>query len=345
MVAAAAAGLATAGAAIGLYQWYQSGAARESLPAPAGEQRYLIFGKSGWIGNKLIALLEAEGKEYYLASCRTFNRESVAAELDKYQPTHVLNAAGVTGRPNVDWCESNQAEALRSNIIGTLNVSDLCEARGIHCTLYATGCIYEYDDAHAMRSGVGFTEEDKPNFDGSFYSKTKAYLEDMLRSYSTTLILRLRMPISDDLAPRNFVTKIVRYDKVIDIPNSMTVLHDLLPLSLKMAAAGKIGVFNFCNPGAISHNEVLELYKALIDPNFHYENFTIAEQDKILKARRSNNELDSAKLDSAATDVGVVVPEIHEAMKQCFARMRVGLEKQYGPNYYKYLPKKLSESK
>jgi 3,5-epimerase/4-reductase len=131
-----------------------------------------------------------------------------------------------------------------------MNVSDLCAARGIHCTLFATGCIYEYDQSHPMNSGKGFTEEDKPNFDGSFYSKTKAYLEDMLKSYKTTLVLRLRMPISDDLAvrllsfasallprrrsvrpqPRNFVTKIVRYDKVINVPNSMTVLTDMLPV-------------------------------------------------------------------------------------------------------------------
>lgn len=69
----------------------------------------------------------------------------------------------------------------------------------------------------------------------SFYSKTKAYMEDMLKSYANVLILRVRMPISDDLNPRNFVTKIIKYDKVVDVPNSMTVLHDLLPVSLVMA--------------------------------------------------------------------------------------------------------------
>ena len=64
---------------------------------------YLIFGKNGWIGGKLIELLKAQGKTFFLADSRTENRESVAAELDKYRPTHVLNASGVTGRPNVDW--------------------------------------------------------------------------------------------------------------------------------------------------------------------------------------------------------------------------------------------------
>jgi len=39
---------------------------------------------------------------------------------------------------------------------------------------FATGCIFEYDAAHPEGSGIGFKEEDKPNFTGSFYSKTKA---------------------------------------------------------------------------------------------------------------------------------------------------------------------------
>ena len=99
------------------------------------------------------------GKDLFLAENRMQNRESVAAELDKIKPTHVLHAAGVTGRPNVDWCEDHKAETVQANVIGTLNLSDLCEERGIHCTVFATGCIFEYDDAHPLGSGKGFTEE------------------------------------------------------------------------------------------------------------------------------------------------------------------------------------------
>ncbi len=81
----------------------------------------------------------------------------------------------------------------------------------------------------------------------------------MLKNYATTCVLRVRMPISDDLNPRNFITKIVKYEKVVNIPNSMTVLTDLLPVSLIMSERGLTGIYNFCNPGAISHNEVLAL--------------------------------------------------------------------------------------
>lgn len=132
------------------------------------------------------------------------------------------------------------------------------------------------------------------------------------------------MPISDDLSHRNFVTKIVKYDRVVNIPNSMTTLTDMLPVSLVMAERRLTGVYNFCNPGAISHNEVLDLYKKHIDPSYTYSNFSVEEQAKILKAGRSNNTLTHDKLVSALPDV--VIPEIHEAMENVFKRMRVNLE-------------------
>jgi hypothetical protein len=132
------------------------------------------------------------------------------------------------------------------------------------------------------------------------------------------------MPISDDLSHRNFVTKIVKYDRVVNIPNSMTTLTDMLPVSLVMAERRLTGVYNFCNPGAISHNEVLDLYKKHIDPSYTYTNFSVEEQAKILKAGRSNNTLTHDKLVSALPDV--VIPEIHEAMENVFKRMRVNLE-------------------
>merc|ERR1712100_854319 len=126
-----------------------------------------------------------------------------------------------------------------------------------------------------MGSGKGFTEEDSPNFDKSWYSKTKAMVETMMKPYTNVLILRVRMPISDDLHPRNFITKITKYERVVDIPNSMTVLHDLLPISLDMTRKQLKGVFNFTNPGAISHNEILTLYKKYVDPNFQWKNFSL----------------------------------------------------------------------
>jgi len=144
----------------------------------------------------------------------------------------------------------------------------------------------------------------------------------------TLLVLRLRMPISDDLSPRSFVTKICKYRKVVDIPNSMSVLYDLLPLALRMSEARLTGRYNFTNPGTISHGQVLKMYQSKIDPSFWWEHFTEEEQAAVLKAPRSNNELDTSKLQDAADTLGVPLPGIVPAFEACFDRMAAGLREQ-----------------
>uniref|UniRef100_A0A7S4AAM3 RmlD-like substrate binding domain-containing protein n=1 Tax=Pseudo-nitzschia australis TaxID=44445 RepID=A0A7S4AAM3_9STRA len=302
-------------------------------------KRVLVFGgKTGWIGGLMVNMCKEQGIEVFAAESRLQNRESVAKELDEIKPTHVLNAAGITGRPNIDWCEKNKPETIRTNVIGTLNLADLCMERGIHCCVYATGCIFVYDEKHAEGSGVGFTEEDAPNFYGSFYSETKAYMEPMLKHYPNCLILRVRMPISDDLIHRSFVTKIVKYERVVNIPNSMTILSEMLPASLAMAKKGLTGVYNFTNPGVISHNEVLDLYTKYIDPTYTYKNFTVEDQAKVIAAPRSNNLLDTTKLLRDMPE-GVVINDIKTAYELCFQRMKVNLEKEFGGPVPESLPK------
>jgi 3,5-epimerase/4-reductase len=248
----------------------------------------------------------------------------MCSELDDEKPTFVINAAGLTGRPNVDWCEDHKAEVIRVNVIGTMSLMDLTHARGIHLTNFATGCIYSYDDEHEI-GGVRFKEDDPANFFGSFYSRSKAMVESMaLEAYDNLLMLRLRMPISDDLHHRSFVTKISKYAKVVDIPNSMSILHDLLPIAMTMTERRLTGKYNFTNPGAISHNEILALYKEYIDPTFWWDNFTEAEQNAILKSGRSNNTLDTDKLEEALPDIRV--PPVREAIVGVFQRMRENLK-------------------
>ncbi|CAN1301626.1 Trifunctional UDP-glucose 4,6-dehydratase/UDP-4-keto-6-deoxy-D-glucose 3,5-epimerase/UDP-4-keto-L-rhamnose-reductase RHM1 [Linum perenne] len=244
--------------------------------------KFLIYGRTGWIGGLLGKLCEKQGIQFEYGKGRLEDRSSLLADILNVKPTHVFNAAGVTGRPNVDWCESHKTETIRANVAGTLTLADVCREQNLLMMNYATGCIFEYDAAHKQGSGIGFKEEDKPNFTGSFYSKTKAMVEELLKEYDNVCTLRVRMPISSDLNnPRNFITKISRYSKVVNIPNSMTVLDELLPISIEMAKRNLRGSWNFTNPGAVSHNEILEMYKKYIDPKFTWANFTLEEQAKL----------------------------------------------------------------
>ena len=130
------------------------------------------------------------------------------------------------------------------------------------------------------------------------------------------------MPLSTEWHPRNLIVKLSKYKKIINTPNSMTILEDLLPVAIDMTLSGRRGVYNFVNPGTISHNQLMNLYKQYIDPSFSYENFSIEEQNSILKSKRSNNELDTRKLLNEYPDI----PHIQDAIHNLFIKMKGQLD-------------------
>jgi dTDP-4-dehydrorhamnose reductase len=280
--------------------------------------KVLIYGSTGWIGGQLVKMLKEKNITIIESKVRLENYTNISSELDNIKPTHVLLAAGLTGTPNIDWCEDNKEYVTSVNVIGTSVLGDECRKRGIHLTYLGTGCIYEYDENHTIENEIGFKEEDIPNFSKSFYSKTKIITENILKLMNNVLILRIRMPLSDDLHPRNFITKIIKYSKVINIPNSMTVLNDLLPVVIDMLINKKIGIYNFTNPGLISHNEILTLYKKYIDPEFQWQNFDLNEFSTVTKAGRSNNCLDSSKLCGEYPEI----EHISKSIVKLFERMQ-----------------------
>ena len=211
---------------------------------------------------------------------------------------------------------------MKDNLFSPIALAELCKQRNIHFTYLGTGCIFEYDEQHLFGdTTTGFVESDLPNFVGSSYSIVKGYTDRMMQlMYSeTALNARIRMPITDELdSPRNFITKIINYPKVCSIPNSMTVLDELLPVLINLALRGQVGTVNLTNPGIISHNEILSMYKEIVDPEFTWTNFTIEEQNQILASKRSNNCLDTTKLVSLCPNV---LP-IQESVRNAILRMK-----------------------
>ena len=288
----------------------------------------LVFGARGWIGAQMARLMSARGWRVVAAKSRMENYADVRQELDDVRPDIVVIAAGLTGRPNIDSLEACKAETTIVNVAGTVLLASECALRGIYVATFATGCIYEYDDAHAV-GGPGFTEDDAPNFTGSYYSRTKIAAEMATRELPGHLLLRVRMPISCDGSPRCFVTKIARYARVVDVPNSVTVLADLLPVAVDLIASRTTGVFNFVNPGPVSHAEILEAYKAIVDPGFTYSVMDMATHDTVVVARRSNNCLDSTKLQRASPCVRI--PNALDSIKRLFEAMKPKLRYQHLP--------------
>ncbi len=288
----------------------------------------LLYGGSGWIGTQIQDLLEEEGTRFVLGTARTDNQGEVTEELAKTEPSLVVAAFGRThgvhdgcSYDTIDFLEQpgRLADNLRDNLEGPVGLAALCHARHIPCAQIATGCIYEAADLASIAdpSVPGFTEDDPANFVGSSYSTVKAGTDRLLRLFPNVLFFRIRMPITHSMHPRSFLSKIVKYSRISSVANSMSVLDGpggLLRLFLAMAQRGYTGCFNGTNPGVLSHNEILALYRDKVDPAFTWKNFSIAEQNAILAARRSNNRLCSARLAEAAQQLGLPLPSLRDAV-------------------------------
>jgi hypothetical protein len=94
----------------------------------------------------------------------------------------------------------------------------------------------------------------------------------------------------------------------------MSVLTELLPVMINMALEGQTGTINLTNPGLVSHNEILEMYKEIVDPSFQWDNFSIEEQNTILLSKRSNNFLDTTKLEALYPSVKNIKDSIRDIL-------------------------------
>lgn len=250
--------------------------------------KYLIFG-NGYVGNKFKSHF---GGQAALSAARISEKQDVINEISKCNPEWIINCIGKTGRPNIDWCEEHREETIFGNVIIPNIIADACETTGKKMLHIGSGCIYQGDN-----KGTGFSEEDRQNFFGSLYSRTKAISESWLKP-RPVLQLRFRMPVDYDLSnERNLVHKLIRYRRIISERNSITVLEDLIAASETLMNRGLSGIYNATNPGHITHAEILDLYKRIVDPKFTYELISYEELRKTLKADRSNCVLNTEKIE------------------------------------------------
>ena len=287
--------------------------------------KFLVYGVNGWIGSKVFNLLKEQNIEVIKGNSRVNNVVELEDEIKNVVPTHVISLIGRThGTHNnieyttIDYLEQpgRLVENIRDNLYSPMDLSLLSKKYNFHFTYLGTGCIFEFDNIHPYGQEInGFNESSLPNFFGSSYSIVKGYTDQLMHFFEDSVLnVRIRMPITDEFNKRNFITKISTYNKVCSVPNSMTVLNELLPIMIDMAQKKVCGTVNLTNPGLITHNEILEMYKEIVDSDFTWENFTIEEQNKILAGGRSNNYLDTNKLESLYPNVKNIKESVREIL-------------------------------
>lgn len=269
--------------------------------------RVMLFGGRGYLGEHFHRIYP----DAIVPVADISDRNAVASLLEKHRPDVVINCAGKTGRPNVDWCETHQSETLRANVTGVLVLLEECLNRGLYLVHLGSGCIYTGDN-----QGHGWAEDAPANFTGSFYSRTKAWSDHILQSFPV-LNLRLRMPFDDTTNERNLIMKLRKYRRVLTERNSLTCLPDLMRVAKTLIERRAVGTFNVVNPGAISPFEVMMHYRQIVDATHWFEPLPLEQMGEVAQTGRSNCLLNGNKLRAA----GLTLPPVEEAVMGCLRRL------------------------
>jgi len=303
------------------------------------------------MGQAFARELQARGRAYRLLSRHEVDYtrfDRLLALLRSAQPEFLINAAGYTGKPNVDACELDPGGTLAGNVLLPQTIAHACEVAGVPWGHVSSGCIYAgaklrgpngwqtvrdltQPDARALvdtqpEAVRGFVETDLPNFcfqdqPCSFYSGSKALGEAAIAGLGRNYIWRLRIPFDEWDNSRNYLSKIQNYPKVYDNVNSLSHRGDFVRACLDMWALGApYGTYNVTNPGFVTTRQVTALLQARLALTRPFEYWASDAEFYRLAAKtpRSNCVLDVAKL--LAT--GVRLRPVQEALAEALSRWR-----------------------
>ena len=255
------------------------------------KMKWLLYGARGWLGSQFSNYLREKFPSITLLTSdkRVDDIDTINEELNELKPDRVICFIGRTSGPGcntIDYLEGpgKLVENIHDNLFAPVILMKLCEIMDIHCTYLGTGCIFSYNDPE----DPPFTERSKPNFTGSSYSTVKGFT-DQLAGLFPALNVRIRMPITSKDEPKNLLSKMIRYPKICNTLNSVSVLDDIFPALFVAISNKHVGTINLVNPGPIDHVTILELYKKHVDPNHTYTLMEESEQNNMLQSKRAKN--------------------------------------------------------
>ena len=292
--------------------------------------RVVIFGK-GFLGQTLGKSLLERGHAVAVYSKQDvdYTNHQVLENWLKSMPyCMVINASGYTGVPNVDAAEDNKELCWKLNVQVPATIASAIESAGsLHRMIHiSSGCIYNGYDKD-------YTEEDTPNFglfnsDSSFYSKTKHAAETVLNGLPV-YSFRLRIPFDGTLSHRNYFSKLMKYDSLISVNNSITCIDDFCKfvhdfIQKRQSSSLPFGPYNVVNPGVIEAAEIVQMLRSHGVKNPKHRFIDLDELDT--KAKRSNVVLSTEKIDG----LGLSLPPVGESLRRCVEEFSDSWRLEYG---------------
>ena len=282
----------------------------------------LLLGKNGYVAEAFIKRFEEKGIEAHVATRDQLDYTDHNTMLHFLYANAanfnvLINCAGYVGKPNVDACELHKEECIEGNVILPKMLSGLCSELMIKFMHISSGCVYTGYEKE-------FTEEDPPNFcfnteiEGSFYSGTKALAEKLINK-ENSWICRLRIPFDEHDGPRNYLSKLQNYKRLLNMKNSISHREDFVNACLHLIEENcPFGIYNITNTGATDTEQVCSLMGKHLNLNNDFDFFDSEEEFYKFGAiaPRSNCLLDNSKLLSTGFEMRDTTEALEDSLKK-----------------------------
>jgi dTDP-4-dehydrorhamnose reductase len=264
--------------------------------------KILILGKDGWLGGMFFNYLKKIGIDVIHCHHDINSIQKLTPDI-----THVVNFAAST---DIDWCEKNKNRTFWNNVLGAVNVAKACKMSNVKYVFISSACIFTSKDENDIKY-----EDSKPS-PGCFYTETKLMAERLIREIDPdTLIVRLRLPISEVSHPRNTLNKLINYKKLIDCQETFTVVEDFIERLTELIKKEEKGTFNLINEGTISPAEIGDLI------GHKFERFTKEDLDKQMALEGKAN-----RVSTIVGTRGNYLPSIKKRVADIIGKWKLTLE-------------------
>lgn len=287
----------------------------------------VLLGASGYVGGGIARELRRRELEFQAPShgdLDALSKDAVREAVRAWKPECVISAIGFTGRPNIDGTEIEKLRCLQANTVVPGVLAEVLDDAKVPWGHVSSGCIF--DGAH--EDGRPFTEEDPPNFafghpQASWYARTKAMGETLLLQSGGCRIWRLRIPFDEFDSPRNYISKVMRYEKLLEVTNSISHLGDFAWAAVEsLVRRIPPGLYNVTNPGVVRTSEVAARIRQ--HGLSHREPVFFTDEEEFLstpgRVKRASCILSSEKLARA----GLALRPVDEALEDALIKWQAG---------------------
>lgn len=259
---------------------------------------------------------------YKILKTRLMGSESeIKAIINAHKPDVIINCIGFCGNPNIDQCEDDKQRTIFANTQLPLQLASETNRFGIQLITIGSGCIFygrspnvSCEEGNIVDPGWREGDVTKPL---STYSTSKYAADLAMNCFDNVTNLRIRMPISNKNNSRNIINKLSKYNKIIDIPNSMTFVDDLVRCIDWCITNDKMGTYHVVNEKPLTAKLIMEEYVKYV-PSHKFSIISESDLDSITNAKRSNCILDGSKLKSHGFKMSDSFEALSKTMREYF---------------------------